>query len=899
MSWGLKLALWLLGLLTLIVVFVGVLLRPPRAVHFCAVALTRFADPVPPNAYALEDLQRFTATLASGNIRCQLQADSPEGTPESQTALVDVRTHLANFLAQVEPGGPDRRWRFSRRGTVIVYISAHGVVDARGEPCLLVHPDARQSGPEWIEVRELLKLVTAEPRLQDATKLVILDAGRLREDWRLGVLQNSFAEALVPVVQQVRETDRNLFVLNSTRLAEQGLWAPEIGGSLFGFAVAAGLSGDADRNPHDNVVSLQELAEYLEGRVDQLARRYRVRTQRPLLIPADASGDLMLAYTDGDQPAAANLPAMDELRKRHAALGQLWQQRDVLAATPAHGDPLPTSDPLSWAELNHVLTRLEQLVAAGQAYDFWSAQQRAGELLSKLGQRTAPIQLPVSSLALSARFDPQLGPEVEQAEAILQQSLAPQDATAAAAAVPPLHMAAASAAVWKSVRDAGAALDRTKTQQGLQFIRASQTAGASPAAVSILPPEIQLLERLEQDLDWQVAGPDVPQWIQAESRGRSGGPGRRPRAPPSRAAVGRGGPATASGTRLPVCRWDGPAEQGTRALYSAVGADGKAGEYGDLATTKSLLTQAWQLRDQVWSMQSDLAEWLMIHQPSPDTLNRLQALIGGTHELGRQLDEFSGEQLAAGSQELGPRLEQLRETLRELEQRIGKLPCNPPTGDSSGPSYEDLLDLTELGPGHLVAVEDLLATVLVTGEARERLRSLYLDELQEQSQRIDPRSDQLGATPVATAGAEPKSDSQRHADYLNAVFSGDSVRHPALELLSRASLPQLPATTRSEELADLANRQEDRAVRLRQLAQFGGLLRRRLNDLVDVKDQWINTSRQQLKQPDLAVAQAREALSGADRLLRGRRTYDVSVARRRSVPAPAAVGSRLPVVVAC
>ena len=67
MSWGLELSLWLVGLLVLLVVFVAVLLRPPRAVHLWAVALTRYDEPLPPNAYAHEDLLRFEVDFESDN----------------------------------------------------------------------------------------------------------------------------------------------------------------------------------------------------------------------------------------------------------------------------------------------------------------------------------------------------------------------------------------------------------------------------------------------------------------------------------------------------------------------------------------------------------------------------------------------------------------------------------------------------------------------------------------------------------------------------------------------------------------------------------------------------------------------------------------------------------------
>ena len=128
-----------------------------------------------------------------------------------------------------------------------------------------------------------------------------------------------------------------------------------------------------------------------------------------------------------------------------------------------------------------------------------------------------------------------------------------------------------------------------------------------------------------------------------------------------------------------------------------------------------------------------------------------------------------------------------------------------------------------------------------------------------------PRSTPRRPLPPAFA---PKSEAQRHQDYLDAMFSVDAVRHPALELLSRSALPQVAAGAPAADPAGVSGRLSDRAARLAQLARFGGLVRRRLSDLVAVKDEWISAARQQLKQPDITVSQARLPLSGADRLCR-------------------------------
>ena len=206
----------------------------------------------------------------------------------------------------------------------------------------------------WTPVLDIVSYVNEF--VSSSRKVLILDSGRIRENWPVGILHNGFADALQVALQE-KPVDR-LFVLNSTRLDQRAHAAPELGGSVFAWFVAAGLRGAADTN-QDKRVKLQELYEYLQNHVDSWVNQNRSERQRPLLIPEDAK-DFGLTYvTDYERPDAEPVPPIRTRRHDRPPLGSL--------CAPGAGGPLPhRTAGLRTAAPRHA--RLETLNLSGEAY---------------------------------------------------------------------------------------------------------------------------------------------------------------------------------------------------------------------------------------------------------------------------------------------------------------------------------------------------------------------------------------------------------------------------------------------------------------------------------------------------------------------------------------------------
>src|SRR5262245_23603876 len=164
-------------------------------------------------------------------------------------------------------------------------------------------------------MRDVLDILKTSPQVR---KVLILDAGRIDDDWSLGVVYNSFTEQLERVLKESSVPE--LYVLDSTSPGQRGWSAPELGGSVFGYYVAQGLQGLASRD--NNRITLLELAKFVSGEVSRYVREQRHSNQLPRLLPAVAANqDFPLAYTAG----AAQLSS-HETGSNRQQLTARWKQ---------------------------------------------------------------------------------------------------------------------------------------------------------------------------------------------------------------------------------------------------------------------------------------------------------------------------------------------------------------------------------------------------------------------------------------------------------------------------------------------------------------------------------------------------------------------------------------------
>ncbi|MEZ6117702.1 MAG: hypothetical protein R3C28_14180 [Pirellulaceae bacterium] len=160
-------------------------------VPMLAIAVTSFDSSLPPNALAWEDVKRLDATLASyDNVKLTTELQPPA----SKIEFVD---YVEGYLREVEPGGPDGN-------LVLLYISAHGVVDEQGRACLLLGESNPLDSETWLTLEELLAVFNRVDRLRSVQKLVFLDANRICRNWMLGQTYNSFADQIAAAMESSR-----------------------------------------------------------------------------------------------------------------------------------------------------------------------------------------------------------------------------------------------------------------------------------------------------------------------------------------------------------------------------------------------------------------------------------------------------------------------------------------------------------------------------------------------------------------------------------------------------------------------------------------------------------------------------------------------------------------------
>ncbi len=406
---------WLAGFLLLIGGILLWILSNPKELPFQAFVVTQYSVPLPPNRYAVEDAETFQRTFRPLSIAFDSAQD------------LDLRAELSAWLDAVKPGGPLSRWRFSKRGAVVVYISAHGAVREDGLPCL-VSPQSPLDSRRWIPVRDLLTLIAGKEHLKHAYKLVIFDSGRIRDCWPIGVLHNGFADALTEVVDDVRRTeDANLFVLNSTRGDQQAEVAPELAGTYFGHSVAKGITGAADQD-RDHYVDLAELAQYVQQDVARAVGSRRGRVQQPILIPATVPPGLRLTYASDDPAVDRETPSFDEPRD----LSARWNQRDQRELESTEFVLLPDADPLTWALLDQQLLRAEQTLLAGKAYPVKAELDNALVILGKLRDEASTSPLTVCSIPYARQLGLLNDSRIRVAEQAYAAWRAKQSAEAAA-----------------------------------------------------------------------------------------------------------------------------------------------------------------------------------------------------------------------------------------------------------------------------------------------------------------------------------------------------------------------------------------------------------------------------------------------------------------------------------
>lgn len=886
----LRLLMLSLAALALIAMFVLALLWMGKQTPLLTVTVWKYDAAFPPNSYAVEDLQRLTAVDRT-NDNMKAAGDDFQGSVDGESFL----KHLQQQLPQLAPGGPGK-------DTVVVYVSTHGAVDAAGRPCLLFSDSQPLDSSTWLplsRVLEVLQAYQARPDRQQGRLLLILDSGRIREDWNVGLFYNGFAETLPEAVSSAAVP--GLHVLNAAGPGQVAWAAPELSGTAFGFFVAKGFNGAAASG--DNIVTLGELYGYVSRNVQAWALRHRASVQRPMLVPELQAGqDFALVYADSDRLLAPDAQQLTAARDEFAAAAQQmlrpWQDYDRQVSAGR----LLQNDPLAAAELQHKLLRAEQLLWAGSAYraEFAETRNAVQLLLESSAAARWPGGLDGLSLPLALRFEPPAESEAQRAELLAAWKAAGGRPRPKEGDPPPASVSRIAAADvgtrWlaglveakpdplRQVLDwIGDRTPVTPASPNTPATNSRATTARRPAEIADQRPEwieFQFLNMLERHLDWPSADePRHAQFLRTV-----------PQAISARLFAERAAAPQDLRTHLWIQSLVAAADKQRREAEDLLFVGEPAGLARAAATYQQLLAEApagdsyraalaraaevadfYATRDAAYSDLPYLARWIIRQAAEPpgasigrdpaEQLDQLWQLLAAQKRLSAELDRV----LIEDAGQPGSSLREAASSVQTLHQDLIN-------------AYRQFCSYLDQQAGEdrptLARIAEALTVPLLDAQRRANLNAKYVRIL------FAPVNLQDGEQAAGHEAAEVppavlNDGRQRHESYRELLAGWE--RHPALAIMDRESLNLLP-----EQRVDAGTGRDSAASDQAWLAYQGDQLRQRLGALRDDLNDLELVTRRRLEEATESPALTRAGLSQADRLVRAaagllaNRTWDKS-----------------------
>lgn len=801
---------------------------------------------VPPNAYAAEDYERLRATFVPRDVDgVPTQRDGNANVGVWRQPANDSGITRSSFLSTLlrpleqkgfRPGGP-------RKDVIMFYISAHGAVDENGRPCLLLQDSSPVDSETWLPFESVLDALNQHPKYGQASgtkKIVLLDANRLLVHERAGVLHNGFAAALGELIHDKGYSD--IFVVNSTSPGEIGWSSPMLAGSIFGFFVAEGLNGQADIIKRDRRITLEELELYLRRAVSSWAQSRRSAAQHPRVYAAVEKTSFPIAHATSKNSLAKRLVAQIEpeklrqsFRQRAAPLEGLTARYQRLREAAAF-----VRAPFEWAQLETDLTRLDQLLFAGDAYDadYTQTIERVRGVLTEL--ENLP-ELQGLSLAYQRRIRTDFDQQVDEWIKSWQKPNFDE---------------------WKEPLEHPAAVNLA-----FRWVVSGNDASRLDAAVNLIdrfpaaqPPEIleaRLMRILAQHADLQSSNSQILDVLAT-------------RQVAERAALPRD---------LRSVYW----------ITNAVdGADAKRREAEDLLmfaspstmvdVTRGLaeardayeqaekladqISQAYRLRDEAFALVPPLAHWAahqtQFRERDPGLFPKINQLVDDLTTLVKALEPEPNRELSGKVPEVENAVKALRASLAAVQK-----------------DYFDICDpLLRRRAGDQQLIRQLLEALSVPTLDPRIDRALLRNRLVELmfADKAEVEEAELKAQDGKKAESKSAGEGPEGQDrLLHALAALD--RHPLVKLTDRRGLA-LPAEfsyreTPLEAPAPGGSNDQQLAARTTYLAQQGGLLRRRLASLDDDRERLTNLSSEALRRNAAEPGEMlRAGVSGADRVLR-------------------------------
>ena len=346
-----------------------------------------------------------------------------EAWQSEEGALRTLRETLSS--EECRPGGP-------KKDVVLLYISAHGMLDGDGEPCLLLGSDAVDDAAaiqtavppanRRLRVKSLLKQL-GESLAPKTKKVLFLDSNRIDAAWAAGILYNGFAARLPRTVQEAEV--ENLYVLNSAGPRERGRGSPRLRASPFAHFVGQALERQDDRYK-SGAVTLQGLCDHVMASVANWTEGEWHDPQRPLLLvspTAKDAKDVQLAWRAKKPSADEAVASAGDTAVDFALLSELWRRHAELRPWQDFGDASSATlqadnarhemrrarrrmrrELASWEAFQQGLLRYEQYIRGGRA--FAPTRKSSRQASKSSATNCLPSAMPTSIRPSACRWPP-------------------------------------------------------------------------------------------------------------------------------------------------------------------------------------------------------------------------------------------------------------------------------------------------------------------------------------------------------------------------------------------------------------------------------------------------------------------------------------------------------------
>jgi hypothetical protein len=209
----------------------------------------------------------------------------------------------------------------------VVYLSTNACRDAKGAVTLFAGNSDPNDPKSRIALKEVLQAVAASPARH---RLLVLDIMRPMADARLGALADDVSGAIESELAAVDDAD--FLVLCSCSAGQTSLASEVAGRSIFNLYFEEGLRGWADgfgaTGTRDRRVTVQELAAFVQARVDRWAQQNRGVRQTPVLYGNAADFGLVAI----DPHASPGHVAESQAAAYPPWLKDAWKARDQALA---------------------------------------------------------------------------------------------------------------------------------------------------------------------------------------------------------------------------------------------------------------------------------------------------------------------------------------------------------------------------------------------------------------------------------------------------------------------------------------------------------------------------------------------------------------------------------------